>query len=239
MTETKKKALALLNEVAKEMGLEKVSSLELDMPGERALLRALEQHEAFRREVSDAVEELAVCVYEDSSSIVRRYMGRFIIPKSDPLVEVLDEVENRAGGYCSDEERANYHGATRLRPPQGRMGKGMTDKGTHASDCDWQVDQYPWECTCGLIARKKAMDELIAQDADLINIPANQDRLSQITLKVDNELGDQIIAAWLANHIQWTREAYESATGEQDKTDAMLDLYAMTRIYRYATGAAQ
>lgn len=40
MTETKKKALALLNEVAKEMGLEKVSSLELDMPGERTL-----QHE--------------------------------------------------------------------------------------------------------------------------------------------------------------------------------------------------
>ena len=92
MTETKKKALALLNEVAKEMGLEKVSSLELDMPGERALLRALEQHEAFRREVSDAVEELAVCVYEDSSSIVRRYMGRFIIPQPDPLVEVLSDI---------------------------------------------------------------------------------------------------------------------------------------------------
>jgi len=84
------------------------------------------------------------------------------------------------------------------------------------------------------------MDELIALSADeLYDNPANQDRLSQITLKVDNELGDQIIAAWLANHIQWTREAYESATGEQDKTDAMLDLYAMTRIYRYATGAAQ
>ena len=113
----------------------------------------------------------------------------------------------------------------------------MSDKSTHASDCEWHVDQYPWECTCGFIPRKKAVDDLIAQDADLIDIPANQDRLSQITLKVDNELGDQIIAAWLANHIQWAREAYESATGEEDKTDAMLDLYAMTRIYRYATGA--
>jgi hypothetical protein len=41
----------------------------------------------------------------------------------------------------------------------------MTDKSTHASDCDWHVDQYPWECTCGLIARKKAMDELIALSA--------------------------------------------------------------------------
>ena len=21
----------------------------------------------------------------------------------------------------------------------------------HADDCDWHVDQYPWECTCGAI----------------------------------------------------------------------------------------
>ena len=52
--------------------------------------RAIEQHEAYKREVSDAVEELAVCVYDDSSSIVRRYMGRFIIAKPDPLEDVLD-----------------------------------------------------------------------------------------------------------------------------------------------------
>lgn len=107
----------------------------------------------------------------------------------------------------------------------------MSDNATHASDCDWQVDQYPWECTCGLIARL-----IMLSSDELYDIPANQDRLSQITLKVDNELGDQIIAAWLANHIQWARDAYESAIVEQDKTDAMLDLYAMTRIYRYATG---
>ncbi len=45
----------------------------------------------------------------------------------------------------------------------------MDDNATHASDCGWQVGQYPWECTCGLIARLIiAMDELIAQDADLI-----------------------------------------------------------------------
>jgi len=46
----------------------------------------------------------------------------------------------------------------------------MTEKRIHASDCDWHLDQYPWECTCGLIAGKKAMDELIAQDADLIDV---------------------------------------------------------------------
>jgi len=22
----------------------------------------------------------------------------------------------------------------------------------HAADCGWQLDQYPWECTCGAIA---------------------------------------------------------------------------------------
>ena len=59
MTETEKKALALLNEICVEMGLDKVSSLELDMPGERALLRAIEQHEAFRIEhLEQALREI-------------------------------------------------------------------------------------------------------------------------------------------------------------------------------------
>lgn len=86
MTETEKKALALLNEVAKEMGLEKVSSLELDMPGERALLRAIEQHEAFRQEVSDAVTGAPLNI------LARDCLQRFIIAKPDPLVEAIREV---------------------------------------------------------------------------------------------------------------------------------------------------
>lgn len=24
----------------------------------------------------------------------------------------------------------------------------------HADDCGWHVDQYPWECTCGLVYRQ-------------------------------------------------------------------------------------
>ncbi|MGE8141786.1 hypothetical protein ACQKOE_07410 [Novosphingobium sp. NPDC080210] len=46
----------------------------------------------------------------------------------------------------------------------------------HAKDCGWHVDQYPWECTCGFIPRKKAMDNLIAQDAVLVDLAA-PDRL--------------------------------------------------------------
>ena len=85
MTETEKKALALVNEVCAEMGLEKVSSLELDMPGERALLRAIEQHEAFKLEVSDALENY----YGINSCKPHRLLAPFIIPKPDPLVEAL------------------------------------------------------------------------------------------------------------------------------------------------------
>ena len=91
------KALAFLNDVCAEMGLDKVSSLELDMPGERALLRAIEQHEAFKREVSDAVEKTVNAVHSDSSLIVWSQMRRFIIPKLDPLVEAMRDACDAQG----------------------------------------------------------------------------------------------------------------------------------------------
>ena len=89
MTETEKKALALLNETCAEMSLDKVRSLELDMPGERALLRAIEQHEAYKQEVSDAVETLVDMPRcdPDEVDLVAERLGRFIIAKPDPLVE--------------------------------------------------------------------------------------------------------------------------------------------------------
>lgn len=90
MTETEKKALTLLNEVCAEMDLVIVSSLEVDMPGERALLRAIEQHEAFKREVSDAVKGYTSMVGLDP----KRYFARFIIPKPDPLVEVINDADD-------------------------------------------------------------------------------------------------------------------------------------------------
>ena len=53
--------------------------------------RAIEQHEAFRQEVSDAVEKMANAVYSDSSLIVRSQMKRFIIAKPDPLVDAVQD----------------------------------------------------------------------------------------------------------------------------------------------------
>jgi len=56
-----------------------------------ALCRAIEQHEAFRQEVSDAVlewssENCGLSPYE------RELFGKFIIAKPDPLVEVFAEI---------------------------------------------------------------------------------------------------------------------------------------------------
>lgn len=104
MTETEKKALTLLNEVCAEIGLDKVSSLELDMPGERALVRAIEQHESFKREVSDAVEGCTSMVGLDP----KRYFARFIIPKPDPLVEAIQAADEAHPGWESASDYAQH-----------------------------------------------------------------------------------------------------------------------------------
>ena len=102
MTEIEQKALALLDEVCAERGLiggwhkharETHTSIE-------ALCRAIEQHEAFRKEVSDAVEPLMREWPEIRSHIVVR-LSEFILPKPkpDPLVEAIDDLKDgRAGG---------------------------------------------------------------------------------------------------------------------------------------------
>ena len=80
----------------------------LDLPLRASIIahaRAIEQHEAFRQEVSDAVEGYAGMVGLDP----KRYFARFILPKPDPLVEVLQEISGE-GGYDNFE-----HYAYRLR----------------------------------------------------------------------------------------------------------------------------
>lgn len=90
MTDIEKKALTLVREVLTERGIsaETVVSREVSSYTE-ALCRAIEQHEAFRQEVSDAVVE-----YFDpepwNCERAKRTFSRFIIAKPDPLVEVLD-----------------------------------------------------------------------------------------------------------------------------------------------------
>ena len=53
-----------------------------------ALCHAIEQHEAFRQEVNDAVENL---LGEYPSNNLRRHLHQFIIRKPDPLDEIMGE----------------------------------------------------------------------------------------------------------------------------------------------------
>lgn len=69
----------------------------LDLPLRASIIahaRAIEQHEAFRQEVSDAVEGF----YRDNPYEIPCYcddLKRFILAKPDPLVEALGELADR------------------------------------------------------------------------------------------------------------------------------------------------
>ena len=90
MTEIEQKALALLNEVAKEMELSRYASLDHNLPGHRALCRAIEQHEQFKRQVSDAVEAF----FEASGFDATKGLIRFILPKPvHPLVQAAADID--------------------------------------------------------------------------------------------------------------------------------------------------
>ena len=90
MTDIQAKALALLNEVKVERGklvYYDVINRNHDVVHE-ALCRAIEQHEAFKQEVSDAVEAYSNSYSSDEAKWEK--LKSFIIPKPkpDPLVDV-------------------------------------------------------------------------------------------------------------------------------------------------------
>ena len=93
VTEIERKALALLNEVRAECGLPPYDIVERKLFFDEALCRAIEQHEAFRQEVSDAVEQHKAVMYLEETTL-----DRFIIAKPDPLVEAWEEVVNAPDG---------------------------------------------------------------------------------------------------------------------------------------------
>jgi hypothetical protein len=85
---TEDKALALLNEVNVERGYAPYSKFDRDFDHtSEALCRAIEQHEAFRQEVSDALK-----IYSPESR--NPALGRFIInaDKPDALVDVWGDL---------------------------------------------------------------------------------------------------------------------------------------------------
>lgn len=84
MTDIKTKALALVNEVAKHYRAN-IGEADFDEV-ERAFYRAIEQHEAFKREVSDAIQSCML------GPVAEERLSPFIIIKPvDPLVEAVRE----------------------------------------------------------------------------------------------------------------------------------------------------
>lgn len=106
MTDIEKKALALVNEVRAEYGYTAPVTYDwfnADSYEHLAFLRAIEQHEAFKREVSDAVEGF----YRDNPYEISCYcddLKRFIIAKPDPLVEIWNQMIE-TGKFGPDELR--------------------------------------------------------------------------------------------------------------------------------------
>ena len=94
MTEIEQKALALVNEVFEGLFCEHDDWWVVF----KALCRAIEQHEAFKQEVSNAV----VCYFSGVELDTR--LHRFIIykPQPDPLVEVLDALKDGRAGPTTE-----------------------------------------------------------------------------------------------------------------------------------------
>lgn len=83
---TEEQALALVNEVARELGWGETKEIfAAGYTRNEALFRAIEQHEAFRQEVSDVAEE----VVQRQGKLQALLPFILPAPKPDPLVEVF------------------------------------------------------------------------------------------------------------------------------------------------------
>lgn len=92
---TEDKALALVNEVCAEWEVNPAT--EDDMDGSAcfsALTRAIEAHEAYRQEVSDAVFDY----FQTETNKSQLHLCSFIIAKPDPLVEALNDMKDGRAG---------------------------------------------------------------------------------------------------------------------------------------------
>jgi len=75
----------------------------------KALFRAIEQHEAFKQKVSDAITVLLDRCVGDSLSqgVINGHLHSFIIRKPDPLVEVIKAMRDEPTPYVNSEVYAN------------------------------------------------------------------------------------------------------------------------------------
>ena len=93
-SETEKKALVLVNEV-RDAGRNCPTTL-YEMRSDytfKALCRAIEQHEAFRQEVSDAIDSSILTPETET------HLSRFIIAKPDPVKSLFDYLESTENFY--------------------------------------------------------------------------------------------------------------------------------------------
>ena len=92
MTNIEQKALELVRDIAD--GYEDVSIHHVHNAKalRSALCRAIEQHEAFRQEVSDAVTEIISIIENGEAGVAAQELERFIIAKPDPLVEAVKDI---------------------------------------------------------------------------------------------------------------------------------------------------
>jgi hypothetical protein len=110
MTDIETKALALVNGVEREEGEKELTRrIMRGLIMDEALCRALEQHEAFKQEVSDAITALLDRFLGDglSQGVINGHLHRFIIRKPDPLVEVIKAMRDEPTPYVNSEVYAN------------------------------------------------------------------------------------------------------------------------------------
>lgn len=126
MTEIEQKALKLLNEVNADRGEGRCSDIWRLFPSHEAICRAIEQHEAFKQEVSDAVTALLDRFLGDglSQGVINGHLHRFIIPKHDPLVEVIKAMRDDPTPRVNSEVYAN-----RIRKKLDDLGFEIREKG--------------------------------------------------------------------------------------------------------------
>jgi len=94
MTDIEQKALALVREVLTERDLSDKRAVRREVsPYTEALCRAIEQHEAFRQEVSDVMTYIRALY-----PTLPRNFDRFIIPKPKPKPDPLLGIVEWLGG---------------------------------------------------------------------------------------------------------------------------------------------
>lgn len=95
MTPIEQQALALINEIYREKGDVAQGWFQRTLENKygEAFCRTIERHEAFKREVSDAVEGAVDLLRTGGFELMARDLGRFVIPKADPLVEAIKACE--------------------------------------------------------------------------------------------------------------------------------------------------